>query len=184
MKEAFDTATLLIALSPNPGTVHDRYGQIIRDAKQRVEFLITRLDESRTQVIIPAPVFSELLVRAENAASDYFQIINSSKRFKIEPFDARAAVEAASMLRATLKATGKRNPFGDPWPKVKVDHQIVAIAKVCGVNRIYSQDKGLIGLARRFGIPAAEVAGLPLPPAKAQAGLSFPPSDPTKRKTT
>jgi hypothetical protein len=107
VKDAFDTATLLIAISPHPGTVHDRHGKVIPDAKQRVEFLITRLDESRTQVIIPAPVFSELLVRAENAASDYFQIINSSRRFKIEPFDARAAVEAASMLRATFKVHGQ-----------------------------------------------------------------------------
>ncbi len=184
MKEAFDTATLLIALSPNPGTIHDRHGHVIPDAKQRVEFLIAQLEESRTQVVIPAPVFSELLVRAENAASDYFQIINSSKRFKIEPFDARAAVEAAAMLRTTLKSTGKRNRFGDPWPKVKVDHQIVAIAKVSGVNRIYPQDKGLIGLARRFGIPTAEVAGLPLPPAKAQTDMQFPPPNPTKRETT
>ncbi len=161
MKVAFDTATLLLALSPNPGTVLDRNKKVIPDAKQRVEYLIEELSVSRTQVIIPTPVFSEILVRAENAASKYFEIIRTSKAFRLEPFDARAAIEAAMMMRSAVQSgRGKRGGSTDPWPKVKYDRQIVAIAKVCGVQRIYSQDEGVIAIAHAAGIPHVEVAGL------------------------
>lgn len=181
MKEAFDTATLLIALSPNPGTVHDRDGNVIADAKKRVEYLIETLDQKRSQVIIPAPVFSELLVRAANAANKYFEIITTSRRFKIEPFDARAAVEAADLMRMRL-GTRKADGLSDPWPKVKFDCQIVAIAKVCQVSQIYSTDNGLISLSRTAGIPAVAVAGLPLRPTQAQGVMIFQKPDPTKQQ--
>jgi hypothetical protein len=177
LKVAFDTATLLLALSPNPGTVLDRDKKVIPDAKQRVEYLIEQLSVSRTQVIIPTPVFSEILVRAENAASKYFEIIRTSKAFRLEPFDVRAAIEAAMMTRAALRsAKGKKGQSGDPWPKVKYDRQIVAIAKVCGAMRIYSQDQGVVALARSAGIPTVDVAGLPLRPQEANLRL-FPKPD-------
>ena len=175
MKVAFDTATLILSLSPNPGVVRDRAGNPIPRAKERVEFLLTELSESRTTVIIPTPVFSELLTRSENAASRYFDIISNSKYFRLEPFDARAAIEAAMMTRKAFESgLGKRGGSSDSWPKVKFDRQIVAIAKVCGADKIYSEDQGVISLGHSAGIPVIGVAELSLPPDQAQPPLPFP----------
>ena len=174
MKVAFDTSTLIVSLSANPGAVLDRTGNIIPDAKQRVEFLLTELSESRTQIIIPTPVFSELLARAETAASKYFDIIRNSRQFRLEPFDVRAAIEAGTMTRKALESgLGKRGASIDSWPKVKFDRQIVAIAKVCGVNRIYSEDQDIITIGSSVGIAVIGIANLPLPPQGAQESLSF-----------
>lgn len=120
MKVAFDTSTLIVLVSPEPGVVLDRNGSPVVDAKPRIENLFMELDESRAQVIIPTPAFSELLTRAENAASEYFEIMRNSKRFKFEPFDERAAIEAAAMTRkASESGKGKRGGSSDSWPKIK-----------------------------------------------------------------
>ncbi len=181
MKVAFDTGTLLLSLSPNPGVVLDQFGKPISQAKERVDFLLTELSESRTKVIIPTPVFSELLARAVNAASKYFDIIRNSKQFKLEPFDERAAIEAGLMTQKALAhGKGKRGGSPSPWPKVKFDRQIVAIAKVCGVDRIYSEDRDIFTLGQSVGIPVIRVADLPLPPKEAQVPPLFDKPDPKR----
>jgi hypothetical protein len=174
VKVAFDTATLIVLVSPNPGIVLDRNGNPINDAKARVENLFEELSESRTQIVIPTPAFSELLTRTVNAASRYFEVIRNSKYVKFEPFDERAAIEAAEMTRKALEsAMGKRGGSSDSWPKIKFDRQIVAIAKVCGVEKIYSQDGGVSTLGHSVGIPVIGIADLPLPVQRSQAVMHF-----------
>jgi hypothetical protein len=172
VKVAFDTATLLFLLSPNPGTVLDSSGKPIGDMRERIEFLVEELEIARTQIIVPTPAFSEVSVRAENATSKYWEIIRTSKYFHLEPFDIRAAVEAAEMTKKALgSGKGKRGDSPDPWPKVKFDRQIVAIAKVCGASKIYSQDKGVMTVAHSVGIPVIDAASLPLRPSVAQPDM-------------
>jgi hypothetical protein len=179
VKVAFDTATLLWSISPDPSkTFRDRNNVPIHDAKQRIDQLLTELSESRGTIIIPTPVLSELLVRAGNAASQFFDIMRDSRYFKIESFDQRAAIEAAEMTRKALDSPrGKREGSSDSWPKIKFDRQIVAIAKVCAAEKIYSEDKGIITIAHRENIPVISVADLPLPPNSRQPTLPLKPKN-------
>lgn len=109
------------------------------DIDVRHDFLLRTLDKAREKVIIPTPALSEVLIGAGDAAPKYLELISSSSRFKIAPFGERAAVEAAAAHREAIRAGDKKE--GSPsWQKVKFDRQIVAIAKVEGATRIYSND--------------------------------------------
>ena len=68
---------------------------------------------------------------------------------------------------------GRRKTLGDKetWAKVKYDRQIVAIANVCRVEKIYSDDPGLESIAGRVNIPVTGVRDLPFPPEDAQKSI-------------
>ena len=74
-----------------------------------------------------------------------------------------------------MEAGNKRSGAVGPWQKVKVDRQIVAVAKVHGVDELYTDDDGVRRLAESDGIRVKGVADLP-PPADPQPPL-FPDSD-------
>lgn len=46
---------------------------------------------------------------------------------------------------------------------MKVDRQVIAIARVEGITRIYADDIGLVGFARRLGMDAFSTWDLPIP---------------------
>ena len=113
--------------------------------------------------------------------------ITQSMWFEVAPFDQRAAVESALALKRALKSVkGKKLGSTSSWQKIKVDRQIVAIAKVYGVTTVYSTDPDVLNLSRESGIEAIHAADLPPPPvAEVQLTLedmvnqssSSPPSD-------
>ena len=65
-----------------------------------------------------------------------------------------------------------------PRQKIKVDRQIVAIAKVCQVDCLYSEDSDVAKIAVPMGVTVQGLSQIPLPPEDAQQPL-FPgePSD-------
>lgn len=144
--------------------------------RERIEQLIEQLSESKTPILVPTPVLAEILVRAGGATSEYLAKVRSVPGFRIGNFDQKAAVELALMTGAALRAGNKRSVAARdaPWQKVKVDRQIVAIAKSEGVSHLYSIDEDLRKLAQAEGIKALTLSDLPLPPAKIQGDLPFP----------
>ncbi|CCE00667.1 hypothetical protein BRAS3809_360011 [Bradyrhizobium sp. STM 3809] len=115
---------------------------------------------------------SEALVRAGAAASQ--QIVEELQKyavFSIEPFDTRAALEAAAMSREAIAGGNKKANSTAPWQKVKYDRQIVAIAKVHGATEIYSDDTGIIALGERAKIKVVRLKDLSLPPESDQLDL-------------
>ena len=94
-------------------------------------------------------------------ASVFLKVIDRQAVFRIEPFRAADAVEAAASTREALDRGDKKSGADAPWPCVKTDRQIVAVAKRCGVDTIYSNDAGM----RRFAgdIPVVSVWELPVP---------------------
>lgn len=168
----FDTTIALLLLSKNTPTPLDpTTGKQIEKAKERLDFLIHTLEQEDHTIVIPTPVLSELLVRAGRAGEGYLQIIARSSRFKIAPFDTRAAIELAIMSR---NATAKGNKKGDSaasWNKVKFDRQIVAIGKTENVTAIYSDDKDLRALAKIHHMTPYGIADLPIPPSNLQTSL-------------
>lgn len=127
-----------------------------------MEHLVEQLRAQSARILIPTPALSEFLTFA---SSDYLAAITNSRHFEIASFDQLAAVEAGLTLKRDLAGPrGKRAGATDPWQKVKVDRQIVAVAKVKRAERLYTTDQGLAALARQSGIAAIGVAELPLPP--------------------
>ena len=62
-------------------------------------------------------------------------------------------------------ATGRvKFPNSGPHQKIKVDRQIVAIAKQRGCSAIYSNDRDIKNLADEANIAVIGIERLPLPP--------------------
>lgn len=143
--------------------------------KERIEHLVDQLEKAGEKIIIPTPVLSEILVRAGPAASQRIvEEINKQSVFRLESFDARAAIEVAAMTRGALNETGKkRGKSTAPWAKIKFDRQIVAIAKVVRAKAIYSDDRDIKAIAKEANIPVFGLTDLPVPEEKRQTELTF-----------
>lgn len=192
MSVVFDSSILLPLLFPGVPVPNDpNTGKPIEHCRERIDQLISDLERSNTKVIIPTPVLSEILVRADKAGPDYLEQLHQSRAFKIEPFDERAAAEVALMIRSDLENYGKKRgrELQATWAKVKFDRQIVAIAKVNGASALYTDDPGVRTFAEASGINVFGLADLPLPDDMSQMGLFDTPShapievkQPAKRK--
>ncbi|MBN8956489.1 MAG: hypothetical protein J0H17_07890, partial [Rhizobiales bacterium] len=140
----------------------------------RIELLISRLQKAREKIVIPTPALSEILIRAgAETSGQIVEYINKYAIFRIEAFDARAAIELAAISREALRGKNKRGASNAVWAKVKFDRQIVAIAKVAGATEIYSDDFDVATLAKKENIKCISVADLPLPTENAQFQLNL-----------
>jgi hypothetical protein len=154
---AFDTSFLILAFDEKAAS-----RQAIPHLAERIDLLLADLKKSRTKVIIPTPALSEFLVRADIAL---LEILNTSSLVKIAPFDQRAAIEAATMTRDAIREIGKKDQVAAAtWAKIKFDRQIVAIAKVEGVDAIYSTDPDIVRHSQRAGIRCLGIPDLPTSP--------------------
>jgi predicted nucleic acid-binding protein len=133
------------------------------DCDARLEWLFKSLEREKAKIVIPTPALSEVLIGAGDAAPQYLDILNKSSRFKIVAFGERAAVEAAAAHREAINA-GNKKEGENSWAKLKFDRQIVAIAKVEGADRIYSDDADILRISKRDGIEVISLNDLPLPP--------------------
>ncbi len=139
-------------------------GQPVTKVAERLELLIANLQTEGARVILPTPALSEFLVIADESGPDYLAEIAKKSVFAIEPFDARAAVEAAASTRKAIAQGNKKSGASGAWQAVKTDRQIVAIAKTCGAARIYSNDSDLVNIAAGCNIAVVPVWKLPIPP--------------------
>jgi predicted nucleic acid-binding protein len=172
-----DATMLLLMLRPGTPVPAGPRGVPVDRAKDRVDYLVQRLDRQKTKIIIPTPALAESLVRAGAEASQ--QIIEHLQKysvFRIEPFDTRAALEVAAMARADLSGGRKRDVLAataTTYAKVKYDRQIMATARVNSVTAIYTDDKDIRSMAEGTNIDVIGVADLPLPPEKMQQELEL-----------
>lgn len=168
-----DATILMLFFRPDTPVPADRGGAPIELPNQRIEHLIQQLEKARTKIIVPTPVLSEILVRAGPAASqEIVEKLNRLPVFRVEPFDARAAIEVAAMTRGALTTSGtKRGAAVGPWAKIKYDRQIVAIAKVNRATTIYSDDRDIRSIAAAENIPVIGLAELPRPNETRQGDL-------------
>ncbi|MDT7041505.1 type II toxin-antitoxin system VapC family toxin [Candidatus Nitronereus thalassa] len=168
----FDTAILLLLFSPDTSAPIDPATKNpIEDAKERVDYLVEKLEKQKTKIIVPTPVLSELLVHSDKAGPGYLSKLNSSAAFRIIPFDIKAAIEVAAMTKAALNSGDKKDGGAGTWAKIKYDRQIVAIAKVEGATTIYSDDENIDKFAKKKGINVIGLSALPLRPEEAQTDL-------------
>jgi len=163
----FDADFLGILLHPNPRAPLDpTTKKPIPRLKERLEHLVSTLEKVREKILIPTPALSEVLAIAADKASDYLAELTNNTCFEVAPFDQVAAVEAAVAAYEAKQRGGKKAGSTSTWAKIKFDRQIIAIAKVRGVNAIYSNDEDIRKAAARENIKVVSVWDLPDPPPK------------------
>ncbi len=172
-----DTSILLPLLQPGTSVPKPPAGIDPGSATRRIEHLIDELDAQRAVALVPTPVLSELLIRADASAADLLSRLAALRVFRISPFDERAAIECAMLLAARLRSTRKSMPA--TRATVKFDHQIVAIAKIHGAIRIYSDNRDdFEPICKPAGIEVVGLWELPEPPVDPQPSLPLDAPDP------
>lgn len=166
MTVAFDTTALLVAVAPPDQVQTCVRGLVVPDAKARIDHLLRTMQKAKTTLIIPTPALAEALVRLDPlVGARFIERVSKTSSVKLAPFDVLEAMEAAAMASEDLATGDKRGGAKGDYQKVKVDRQIVAIAKFHGASTIYSNDADIRALARRHGIDVVGVEELPLPAA-------------------
>lgn len=177
MAVAFDSTTLSTLLNPDTGVPNDpATGKPVEWPKERVQGLVVKLQKERQKIIIPAPVTAEILTVIGPTNTDYLAIINRSRVFEVAPLDEKAAVELAFLNRDVFGAGDKKNRL-EPYQKLKVDRQILAICKAAGCDTLYTDDKSLIASAKLCGIATVRLCDLPIPESARQHKLDLDPHE-------
>jgi predicted nucleic acid-binding protein len=143
------------------------------DDRARIEHFLDTVEKMKSQIIIPMPAMAEYLVRADEAGIVSMNELERKKHFLIAPFDRAAAFECALLDRAALGAGDKKDGAIDPWQKVKIDRQIVAIGKANGARLVISGDAAVRSNAIRIGMDARTVHDLELPQSARQGKLAL-----------
>lgn len=160
----FDANFIMAMLEPERSRPRDpTTGTTVTNIADRMALLLLTLQKRGEKIIIPTPSLCEFLVYAEDAAPKYVAQFARNKNFKIADFGRRAAIEAATRLRADIGDGDKRGGSPDNWQKVKFDRQIAAIAIAEGDGAIYTSDGSLQNLARKHGLVAIDFYELPVP---------------------
>jgi len=167
------TAFALLASPAAKPPTDPATGQPVARVTDRFSLLEAEIQRSKDTIIIPTPALAEVLVGLEDQAPAILQRISRSTWFKIVDFDTRAAVEVAAMTRDALRANDKKAGSTSSWQKVKIDRQIIAIARVMGAKSIYSDDDGVAKFAKQIDLPVVRSWEMPLPPDEVHQGGLF-----------
>lgn len=160
----FDANFVMALIEPTKAQPIDPVtNAVVTQIAERMALLLLTLQQRNEKIVIPTPALCEFLVYAEEAAPKYVAQFVKSKNFKIADFGRRAAIEAATRLRADIEAGDKRGGSPDNWQKVKFDRQIAAIAIAEGDATIYTSDGGLQNLGRKHGLTTVDFFELPIP---------------------
>lgn len=162
---AIDANILSFIIYPASSAPPDfRTGLSIERSHERAEQILAEAELSGEIILIPSPAFSEALVMVAENIGPYLQAFSDSSRFSIGPFGTKAAVEVAIRTRAAKDSGNKRDRIIAPWPKVKYDRQIVAIAHAEGASAIYTTDLDIYKHGALWNIPVRHLADVVLPP--------------------
>ena len=155
------------------------------DDRARMDHLLARADNAKSVIVIPMPALAEFLVGADQAGIEVMNKLERKAFVELAPFDRAAAFECAQLDRAAIgggamaakkgrnNGSGKKDGVEAQWQKIKIDRQIVAIAKARGALLIVSRDDGVRSNAMRVGIQALTVQELELPESARQGKLEL-----------
>lgn len=164
---AVDSSALALLINPAANPPHDPQTDLpVQDAQARVEHFLSSLRASDT-LVIPTPVLAEILVRADEGGPGVLEKLVGMARVKVRPFGERAAIETAVMTRQAIATGDKKNGSDAAWQKVKIDRQVIAVARAEGATALYTDDRNLIAFAKRIDMDVVSTWTLPLPESEA-----------------
>lgn len=143
------------------------------DVNLRVAHFISRAEKAKAKIVIPMPAIAEFLVGAEQAGLQALNALERRAYIQMASFDRPAAFECSQIERSAKASGDKKDGSTEPWQRIKVDRQIIAIAKVCGATLIISGDSRLRTTAMRVGMEACDFSELELPPSASQTMIDF-----------
>lgn len=129
---------------------------------ERIAGLIQDLVAAKTVIGIPAPAWAEFLCGTDIATSGIVNAMKKRSAIRILPFDEVSAFETALIHRGAQAIGKKKGAAKAPWQQVKIDRQILAIARQNQVLTIYTDDDDMIAEASRLGIEAIRASDIPL----------------------
>jgi predicted nucleic acid-binding protein len=129
---------------------------------ERIVGLIQDLVAAKTVIGIPAPAWAEFLCGTDIATSGIVNAMKKRSAIRILPFDEVSAFETALIHRGAQAIGRKKSAAKAPWQQVKIDRQILAIARQNQVLTIYTDDDDMIAEASRLGILALRSNEIPL----------------------
>ncbi|QOF77617.1 PIN domain-containing protein [Variovorax sp. 38R] len=142
------------------------------DDRARIDHFISEVDKLKVKIIFPMISISEFLVKADRASVAFLDELQRKSTVFVADFDRGAAHELAKMERDALAGPGgKRAGSEEPYQKIKVDRQIVAIGLAHGAKMIVSRDEGVRTQAIRLGLAAKRIQDLELPESEKQLNL-------------
>lgn len=166
---------MIVALDARILVVWARGAQLGSLDFERLEHLLEVAVGAGGRVVLPMPVIAEFLVRTDEATAAWLSGLERKRGVLAAPFDRRAAVDCALLDAAAINKGDKRGGRKEPWQRIKVDRQIVAIAKSVGASLIVTNDAGLSTTAQAAGIEARRLEDLDLPASARQGRLPFDP---------
>ena len=168
----FDATAFMLMVHPDakPPT-GPQTGAPVSKVRERFTFLEQKIQRSGEKILIPAPALAEVLIGLEDDGPAVIERLSRSSWLKIAEFDTMAAVELAAMTREAIRAGDKKDGSASPWQKVKIDRQIIAIARSRSATTIYSDDEGVAKFASNVGIQVVQTWSMPLPPVDPQQGF-------------
>src|SRR4051812_37025823 len=105
---AFDTSTIVLSIDPDSlAPLDPSTGERLTRAKERVDYLLQRLNQTKDGILIPTPVLSEFLVKAGPNKHEFLEKLIASRNFTVGSFDERAAIELALLNDPDLNS-GKK----------------------------------------------------------------------------
>ncbi|MEM6890891.1 MAG: hypothetical protein AAF636_22555 [Pseudomonadota bacterium] len=163
MTAAIDNTVLTLLLNPaaqpcpNPDT-----GKPADHLESRILSLLDDMSDRKETLIIPTPALAETLCCATPAS----QIIARLREFaclELVAFDQMSAIELSELIigqKTDVKKIG--SDATRPWQHLKMDLQIVAIAKAHGADRIITDDGPQSNFAKLAGLDVVHTWDIPL----------------------
>ena len=140
--------------------------------RARIDHFISEVDKLKIKIVFPMISISEFLVKADRASVAFLEELERKSTVFVADFDRGAAHELAKMEREALAGPGgKRAGSEEPYQKIKLDRQIVAIGLANGAKMIVSRDEGVRTQATRLGLNAKRIQDLELPESAKQLTL-------------
>ncbi len=167
----FDATALMYLLDQNRTSHQEEDGTVVQHMPLRMRHLVDSIDQASGRVVVPTPALAELLVGAGTQRGAMIRALENRRVFRVASFNRLAAIECALLDAGAVADGDKKDGVRSAWQKVKIDRQILAIAKVHGCDRIVTGDRDVVALAGRAAIAAQRVTELPLPPEDPQQDL-------------
>lgn len=137
----------------------------------RLENLLDVVSRASGSIVIPMPSFAEFLVRTDDATTQWMEALERKKAVVLAPLDKRAAYECSLIDRRAIQAGNKKAGLKEHWQKIKIDRQVVAIARANGATRLISDDASVRATGLLAGLEAFRLDELALPQAARQMSL-------------